>query len=50
VWEETGVPGENPRGRAGDDSTQYKIKTVLTHTSRNIVQFFTDFVSLSPGN
>jgi len=19
VWEETGVPGENPRGRAGDD-------------------------------
>jgi len=21
VWEETGVPGENPRGRAGDDLT-----------------------------
>jgi len=21
VWEETGVPGENPRGRVGDDLT-----------------------------
>jgi len=21
VWEETGVPGQNPRGRAGDDLT-----------------------------